>query len=242
MLLFFHAMIVGASLTTIPRSTGPYTAKCVPWWNSNYFKDHRIKLAPWKSFRPKRHTQTKPDPLFALTMLLHSFAALYVKSNTSWKIYLSSITEDTSVNAILSHMRRVTGKLIPPRAPVLSLDCRSVADSFLVADDLGEYFSLISRGPHLSPEFHNLKRNSQSHPISFIFSSKRALNSPFFFSLSPRSYLLVCTPIMQIHKQENYLTVFIIKFSNIFLHKPHNFLSTMKSGQKASFPTVCVLL
>lgn len=57
-----------------------------------------------------------------------------------------------------------------------------MADASQVADALGQHFSYVSTGSHLSPTFHRIKYASESVPISFTLSSTGAINAAF----SPR--------------------------------------------------------
>ena len=183
LLSYLATLVLNAALTAIPRCTRPPSAKSVPWWTPDCQRALRLKRAAWKRFRRRRST---PDETRCLIEFRRASAVFRRTTrdarSQSWKSYVSHITCDTSPAAVWSRIRRISGKHVPPPSPVLSLGGLSVADTSQVADALGQHFSNISTGSHLSPAFRRIKSVSETVPISFSLSSIGAINAVF----SPR--------------------------------------------------------
>lgn len=83
------------------------------------------------------------------------------------------------MQSVWSHIRKISGKCTPSPSPILHLQGDSVADSTLVADALGNYFSDVSRGIHLPSDFHSLKSTTENIPITCQLSMAGSHNVPF---------------------------------------------------------------
>ena len=101
MLSYFSTSILSAAFITIPRTTRPFTSKCVPWWNPDCSKLLRLKRAAWNSYRCRRNT---PGQLPAFIEFKRASARLKriinISKNLSWRNYVSSITSNTPVKTV----------------------------------------------------------------------------------------------------------------------------------------------
>ena len=180
MLHCFTTTILRAAYTAIPRTSRPYTSKCVPWWNSDCTKALRLKRAAWNSYRYKRGT---PHQLSALISFKRASAHLRrtIKNSktNSWQNYVSSITSSTSISAVWRRIHKLSGKHPPHPAPVLHIRDILISEPVEVANELGNYFSQVSSGSHLSPHFSSIKTIKERTPITFTLSSDESYNAPF---------------------------------------------------------------
>lgn len=180
MLTYFSASILSAAFITIPRTTRPFTSKCVPWWNPDCAKALRRKRAAWSSYRCKRNT---PGQLTAFIAFKRASAQLkrVIKTSktSSWRSYVSSISSSTPISAIWKRIYKISGKHPPSPAPVLHIHNKHIAEPLEVARELGAFFSQISRGSHLPPQFINIKSTAERKHITFSLSSTESYNIPF---------------------------------------------------------------
>lgn len=180
LLTFFSVSILSAALTTIPRTTRPFTSKCVPWWNPDCDKALHAKRSAWRTYRAQRHSLHSILAFVSFkraTALLKRTIRLSV--NNSWRAYVSSLTASAPLPAVWRKVHKLSGKHPPMKAPVLTVRNTSVADPIHVANTLGSHFSQISSGSHLTPQFHTLKSAMERNPITFTLSSEPHYNSPF---------------------------------------------------------------
>ena len=179
MTYFLHTL-VSAAYTAIPHTYRPCGSKCVPWWSSDCSRALRLKRARWKSYKRKRLTPDKERFYILYKQASASFRrVIRLAKTSSWQTYVSTISSETPIQSVWSRIRKISGKYVPPPSPVLHIHGEAVADPQSVADALGDYFSTLSRGTHLSPEFLFLKAEAESHPPLFQLSSVGAHNAPF---------------------------------------------------------------
>ena len=93
MLIYFSVTVFSAAFTLIPRTSTPFTSKCVPWWNLDCTRALHVKRAACCSFHCKRNT---PEHLSAF-IFFKRFSAVSRKTinifkNLSWCSYASSLT------------------------------------------------------------------------------------------------------------------------------------------------------
>ena len=180
MLLYFTVSILGAAFVAIPRTSRPFSAKCVPWWSPACTTAFRVKRAAWSSYRCKRHT---PGQLPALISFKRASAMFRrttkLAQSSSWRTYVSSITSSTPVRSVWRRIHKISGKHPPSVAPVLHLPHGDIAEPLSVATELGSFFSTVSSGSHLSAQFKTLKASRERSPITFTLSSSASYNAPF---------------------------------------------------------------
>ena len=96
-----------------------------------------------------------------------------------WKSYISSINENTPMTSVWRKVHKIAGKYVTSPAPVLSIGSSVIADPEKVAEKLADHFSNISKGTHLSNEFHNIKERQEQQPIDFSTDVQEVYNDPF---------------------------------------------------------------
>ena len=180
MLTYFTISVLSAALTAIPRTTRSFSSKCVPWWNMDCNKACRQKRAAWSSYRCKRDT---PGQLSSFIIFKKASACfrrmIRISKRNSWQKYVSTITSRTNMSAVWRKVHKLSGKHPPYQAPVLHINNEDIAETKRVADELGAYFSHISSGSHLSPQFATIKAARERNPIKFTLSSTESYNIPF---------------------------------------------------------------
>ena len=183
MLAYFTVTVLSAAFVSIPRSTRPFSSKCVPWWTPDCTTAFRLKRAAWSSYRCKRDTPGQTPALIHFKQLSAKFRRTIKQAQSdSWRAYVSTLTSSTPLASVWRRIHKLSGKHPPPSAPVLHLNDISIADPLQVATELGQYFSHISSGSHLSPHFQALKITRERTPITFSVSSSPSYNAPFTVS------------------------------------------------------------
>ena len=180
MLQYFTTNFLNTAYITIPRTSRPYTTKCVPWWNPECTKALRLKRAAWNSYRHKRGTPSQLTAFISFKKASAHLRRTICNSMTnSWQNYVSSITSSKPISAVWRRIHKLFGKHPPHPAPVLHIHNNLISDPLQVATELGAFFSQVSSGSHLSPPFSSLKSDKEHTPISFSLSSTEPYNAPF---------------------------------------------------------------
>ena len=180
MLAYFTVSLLGAAFVSIPRTTRPFSSKCVPWWNPTCQRMLRLKRAAWNRYRHLRNTPSQTSALIQFKRTSAKFRQTIKSAQSeSWKKYVSTLTSSTPLTSVWRRIHKLSGKHPPISPPVLHLHDEDVADPLRVATELGTYFSQVSSGSHLSPHFTTLKTTRERIPVIFTLSSSAPYNVPF---------------------------------------------------------------
>ncbi|MPC74727.1 hypothetical protein E2C01_069101 [Portunus trituberculatus] len=105
------------ALQTIPRTSGRFAERLVPWWSAACTGAVGAKRAAFS--RLQRH---RGDPQ-CLEAFRHCRArahrVLKEAQRASWKAYVSSINGHTPLTDVFNKVRRIAGKYSAPPQPVL---------------------------------------------------------------------------------------------------------------------------
>ena len=180
LLSYFRASLLMAARASIPSTSRSMSSKCVPWWNATCTSALRVKRARWKSFRRQKGTPSE-DQAFLLFKRANAFLRRTVRraKKDSWRTYVSTINTETPIPRVWSRIRKMAGKRSPTPVPVLVTSDVAVGDACQVADIMGNHFSQVSSGFHLSHNFLLTKRQSEQTPIQFTPSSDAPYNAPY---------------------------------------------------------------
>ncbi|MPC76687.1 hypothetical protein E2C01_071112 [Portunus trituberculatus] len=130
-------------LQTIPRTSGRFTNRPVPWWNAACTNAVKHKRAAFSRLR--RH-RGDPQCLKAFRRCrAQGRRVLKEVQRASWKAYVSSINAHTPLTDVFSKIHRIAWKHSAPPPPVLLSAGRTVVDPRTVADLFAEHFASVSR-------------------------------------------------------------------------------------------------
>lgn len=175
----FTDVLHSAATQSIPRTSGHFPKRPVPWWNADCATAVKEKRAAFS--RLKRH---RGDPhCLATFRQARARARQTLKSarRDSWKSYISSITSRTPLNEVFNRVRKISGKFSPPPPPVLLHAGETVADPKIVADLFAEHFASVSRKDAAAPGALH-RRTVESQDLSFTSPGGESYNVPFSHS------------------------------------------------------------
>ena len=177
--VYFTDTLLSAALQSIPKTSGRFPKRPVPWWNTACTEAVREKRAAFS--RLSRH-RGDPQCLEAFRRA-RARARLTLKKaqRSSWMAYLSSITVQTTLKEVFNKVRKISGKFSPPPPPVLLHGGDTVADPMTVANLFVEHFAKISRKDPAAPGARH-RQNLESQGINFGSTGGESYNVPFSLS------------------------------------------------------------
>ena len=176
MVEYFTTTIFNAANNCIKRSCGRINKKSVPWWNNDCKEALRHKRRAWNKYR-----RNKSEENFIAFKKANAIARRVMRTSKKdcWKKYVSSINENTPMTSVWRKVHKISGKYVTNPTPVLSIGGNIIANPEEVAEKLADHFSNISKGKHLSNEFHSIKIRQEQQPINFYTDIHEDYNDPF---------------------------------------------------------------
>ena len=140
---YFADFLRSAALQSVPRTSGRFPKRPVPWWNADCTAAVREKRSAFS--RLQRH-RGDPGCLEAFRRArARARRTLKEAQRSSWRVYLSSITARTPLTQVFSKIRKISGKFSPSPPPVLLHTGEEVADPQTVAGLFAAHFAGVSR-------------------------------------------------------------------------------------------------
>jgi len=176
---YFTDALHSAALQSVPKTSGRFPKRPVPWWSAactDVVREKRVAFS-----RLRRH-RGDPQCLEAFRRArARARRTLKEAQRSSWKAYLSSITNRTTLTEVFNRVRKISGKFSPPPPPVLSLEGETVADPKIVADLFAEHFASVSRKNPDAPGARH-RRDLESLGVNFASTGGESYNVPFSLS------------------------------------------------------------
>ncbi|XP_055605713.1 uncharacterized protein LOC129753889 [Uranotaenia lowii] len=159
--------IVKSAEASIPRTSGNYHRKAVPWWNNQVqqlIKDRRHKLRHLRNLAPDDRMRADALKMFQASRNAARRGIMEAKKN-SWENFVASFSSDTPTSIMWQNFNRFSGKRKPPRI-VLEIPGGVTNDHQEIADFLGDHFQKMSDQPQLPfpppPKTNRRNRNDDS--------------------------------------------------------------------------------
>ncbi|KAK3883723.1 hypothetical protein Pcinc_011980 [Petrolisthes cinctipes] len=135
-------MLHSAALNSIPRTSGYFPKRPVPWWSPVCTTAVREKRAAFSRLRRNRGDPT----------LLEDFRRARARARrvlkearrASWKAYVSSINTKTPLTQVFRRVCKMAGKFSPSSPPVLKVNGIKIMDGLTVANTMAEAFAKVS--------------------------------------------------------------------------------------------------
>ena len=172
---YFTDVLHSSAIQSIPRTSGRFPKRPVPWWNSNCTNAVREKRAAFS--RLLRHRDPHSLEEFRIARA-RARRTLKEEQRRSWRAYLSSITVRTPLSEVFNKVRKISGKFSPSPPPVLSHAGNTVADAKSVADLFASHFASVSQRDPTAPGA-RYRRGRESTNIDFDSPGGESYNVPF---------------------------------------------------------------
>ena len=164
-----------AGLQTIPRSTGMFIRRPVPWWNAKCKVAHRTMRTAKTRYRRHNSCNYKIEYHKARAQ----FRLIIKKSRKNcWSIFLSSINAKTPLILVWKKVRKISGKFVPSKPPVLKINNEKIAEPQVVADTMANHFAEVSKKDDNKP-FAEYRRKEEEKQINFTSLREESYNLPF---------------------------------------------------------------
>ena len=140
---YFVARLHYAASLSIPRTSGTFRRRPVPWWNE------RCAAARNASRRAEKRYKRVPSSE-ALKITFLGARARYRKvlkdsRRESWRTYVSSINSNTPIDEVWQRIRKMKGKYKPHSPPVIKIEGQLVTNQLIVANHFADFFSSVPR-------------------------------------------------------------------------------------------------
>ena len=173
---YFTDVLHAAAIHSVPRTSGRFRKRPVPWWNAACTEAIREKRAAFSRVQRHRGDQQCLDAFRRARAWARR--TLKTAQRDSWKAYVSSITARTPLTQVFNRVRKISGKFSPPPPPVLLHAGETVADPKTVAGLFAEHFASVSRKDPTAPGARH-RQNLESLDINFASSGGESYNVPF---------------------------------------------------------------
>ena len=147
---YVNSTLITAGLQSIPKSSGIFKRRPVPWWSEKCRIAHRAMRAAFTRYRKHR-----TDYYFIQYRKYRAKFRRQIKEarRESWSKFVSSINSNTPSSVIWKKMRKIAGKFTAHPPPVLKLDGNNVTDAKEVSDAFANYFASVSEKSDTSPGY-----------------------------------------------------------------------------------------
>jgi len=175
MLEVFNSVVINAANSTIPKSTGKFKSKPVPWWNQECKVANEKKKT---ALRKYQHTRSNNDKINYNRLRAISRRTIREARRKSWQDFVSSINSNTPMSAVWSRVGKVNGKWRAPKQPTVEHDGHMVLDPKEVSDILADHFASVSSRNNCRRDFIPIRNRDENIALNFASSRRHSYNDP----------------------------------------------------------------
>ena len=147
---FLSEIIINAATQFIPRSSGKFKRRPVPWWNAQCRVARKAMRATFTRYR-----RNPCDSYLISYKKLRARFSYQVKQakRLSWVNYISTITWKTTLSEVWTKIRKITGKYIPSSPPVIKENGSLITDPKNVSEAFAKHSATVSSKQPNSPYY-----------------------------------------------------------------------------------------
>ena len=173
---YLVACVHDAASRSIPRTSGSFRRRPVPWWNLGCAEARRTAR------RAEARYRRRPESV-ELKIEYRRRRACYRRvlkeaREESWRTYVGTIGPSTPLNEVWQRVRKMKGRYRPSSAPILNIEGTSVGEPPRVAEYFAAHYSGISRDAPNSPGG-NHRRQKEREGVDFSSTREESYNVPF---------------------------------------------------------------
>ena len=172
---FLNTTYYSAGYQSIPRSSGNYIRRPVPWWTLKCKLAHKAFRAA--QTRQRRHRCEHYIVQAKKARARFRYEIKYARKQ-SWKAYTTLINFRTPGAEVWLKIRKIAGKFTPHPPPVLKVNGELIADDKLVANAFADHFAKIS-SKNNDRNFHNFRKQEEKKELNFHTNKIEVYNVPF---------------------------------------------------------------
>ena len=172
---FLNKIIIDAGLKSIPRSSGKFKRKPVPWWNVKCRIAHKAMRAAFTRYRRNQHLYY----LISFKKARARFRYIVKQAKRqSWINFLSTVNWKTTLSEVWNKIRKITGKHVPSPPPVLKINGNVLANPEEVSEAFASHFAKVSSKNPSSP-YHHQRIQEENKVLDFTATRMESYNDPF---------------------------------------------------------------
>ena len=164
-----------AGINSIPKSSGIYRRRPVPWWSKELQILHRLTRASLT--RCRRH-RTEENIIFYKKCRARFRRAIKAAKRLSWNSYVTSINDRTPPSAVWRKVRKIAGKYTSSPPPVLKVNGQLITNDVEVSNVLANHFANISSKSVDAPGYQHRVREELKR-LDFTTDKLESYNQPF---------------------------------------------------------------
>ena len=173
---YFSDFLHSSAVQSIPKTSGRFPKRPVPWWNSTCTNAIKEKRAAFSRLRRHRGDARCLEEFRKARA--RARRTLKEEQRGSWKVYLSSITVRTPISEVFNKVRKISGKFSPSPPPVLSHAGDTVADPRTVADLFASHFASVCQKDPTTPGA-RFRQGLEATAVDFASAGGESYNIPF---------------------------------------------------------------
>ena len=167
--------IIQAADTAIPTTSPNPRKPPIPWFNEDIKQAIRDRKRAGRALKRNYSIEN----LIAYKRCRARVKYLCKKARAeSWKQFISSINQFTSLNKIWSKTKKISGKFSPKPHPILKVNDEIVDSKTDVANILAETFAAVSSSENYSLDFLRYKNRIESKTLQFDTQENYSYNEP----------------------------------------------------------------
>ena len=164
-----------AGVDSIPKTTGSFHRRPVPWWTDELKRLHRATRTALT--RCRRH-RTEENIIEYKKCRANFRRMIKLARRCSWTKFVSSINSKTPQSVIWKKMQKIAGKYNLGPTPVLKINGQYITKKDEVSNMLAEHFAQVSRESEHSPHY-NYRIREEGKILDFTPHTEESYNLPF---------------------------------------------------------------
>ena len=170
-----NGTLYSAGVDSIPRTTGSFHRRPVPWWTDELKVLHRATRTALTRCRRRRTAENVVEYKQCRAKFRRAikFARQY-----SWAKFVSSVNSKTPQSRVWKKIRKIVGKYAPSSPPVLKINGAYITNAEAVSNIFAEHFADVSKKSEHSPHYHYRIRD-ESKILDFTSNREESYNLPF---------------------------------------------------------------
>ena len=172
---FLNGTLHVAGVNSIPKTTGLFRRRPVPWWSEELKTLHRATRTALT--RCRRH-RTDENVIMYKKCRAQFRRAIKAARRQSWTSFVSAINSRTPPTTVWKKIRKIAGKHVPNPPPVLKVNGQYISDANTVSNVFAEHFANISHKSETAPG-NQYRLREEQHILDFSSDGNESYNLPF---------------------------------------------------------------
>ncbi|XP_076058579.1 uncharacterized protein LOC143035597 [Oratosquilla oratoria] len=172
---YLNDTLYTAGINSIPKSSGKFRRRPVPWWSDTIRNLHRATRRALTRLHCHRNDENLVAYRKSRALLRRTIKEA---KHQSWAKFVSSFNYRTPASTVWKKLRKISGKYTISPPPVLKLDGSLVFDPKDVSNALANHFANISK-PDNSSSGYQYRMREQQRNLDFTAPHEESYNLPF---------------------------------------------------------------